>query len=182
MNSLGGRFAAHLTQGPQRSACIISTDLMCVRLVLPRTKRRLTTPHSSPLLASSRRQAQVALEDLVAGAQAAHCHSLGGSHRAWQAHGGYPPALVNRPLFQGLGPHPVLQWPSPGSESGSLPTSQVMTLSSGHPVSAMSCHWHPMDRGSDAEALGRGEQSPRAHSVQSTHWPSGDGNGRRSFK
>ena len=70
----------------------------------------------------------------MAGAQAAHCHSLGGSHRAWQAHGGCPPAPVNRPLFQGMGPHPVLQQPSPGSESGSLPTGQVTTLSSGHLV------------------------------------------------
>lgn len=123
------------------------------------------TPHHSSLfslLALSRRQAQAALEDLVAGAQAAHCHSLGGSHGAWQAHGGRPPAPVNRPLSQGLGPHPAPHWPSPDSESSSLPASQAMTLLFGHPVNAMICHWHLMDRGSDLEVLGRGEQSSQA--------------------
>lgn len=54
----------------------------------------------------------------MARTQAVHCESVGGPHRARQARCWHPLALVNRPLFGRLGPHPALRRPSPGSDSG----------------------------------------------------------------
>lgn len=88
-------------------------------------------PSPPPRLPCPRRQARGGPRRM-ARAQAAHCDSVGGSHRAWQACGWRPPGRVNRPFFGQPGPHPALGWPRPDSGSGSPACLLGDVLSLGH--------------------------------------------------
>ena len=98
----------------------------------------------------------------MARTQAVHCESVGGPHRARQARCWHPLALVNRPLFGRLGPHPALRRPSPGSDSGPTACWQgggTVTPSSWQFMPQAIHHQHPMVGVLGSKGSGRAEQS-----------------------